>query len=355
MSRREREQPPVYSGPEITVTRPDADGQPVELLVAGTDEVRELPRWAKRSLAGAVALALLVSLGSEGVERWQDHRAEQRAADALVIRPGQSGGGGEGGLVQVAIGLRNEGPRPVRLRDPRLTAPGLEGIVGVTAPESVEPGTEGSLVATIEAVCPVPDLTATRFVVSVTAVAESGRDERLELDLTTVPTFLEQACRVPSPADDLQVEVDEARLDGDALRVRLSLETGSGGAGELTGVASALFDRVTSRTPLPLALPGVGGVGLELELQGLRCDVGAVRDVAEGRIVTLPLDLVVRGVDGSDRSVAGTGRGTRRGSSDPARGGLVVGRQLDGGSGPGGVALVKALLRLADRCPAPAS
>jgi hypothetical protein len=327
--------PPAYRGPEVTVTRPDDDGAPVELLEAGPDEPRELPRWAKRGIAAAVAGAVAVSVGSDLLDRWQEHRLEARQKDALQVRPGSLTGGDFQGEVSVVVGLRNDGPRAVRLRDPRVSAPGLEGVVGVTADETVPAGEEGSLSLRVEAACPPADLTGIRVVVSVTVVADSGRERQVELDVTSLPGLLERACRTPGPADDLRVEVDDAVRDGDALRVRLSLDVGDGGAGELVDVGTGLFDRVEVRGALPRVLPETGGVGVELLLGALRCDRGPYTgdpDPATDRAtLELPLDVTVRAL--RDRSVAGTGTGTRRGSADPARrvaepGGIVVGQEL---------------------------
>lgn len=320
--------------PRVTVTRPDADGRPVELLEVGSQDPRELPRWAKRSLAGAVAAVLLVSVGSDLVERWQQHRAEQRAADALVLRPGEGGGGPAGGQVTLSVGLRNDGPRPVRLRDPRLTADGLEGIVGVTAPEVVAAGAQASLAATVQAICPAADLTSTRVVVSVTAVAESGREERVELEVPSLQAMLEAACRAPSPADDLVVEVADARRDGGAIRVLVRVSTAAGAEGELVSVGSPVFGHTGFDGPVGLV--GVGSVEVGLLLSRPVCD--AVQPLPGGGGVRVPVDLVVRAV--TDRSGAGDGRGPRPDGSRPdltADGvGLVVGRDLAVDAGPAG-------------------
>lgn len=321
-------------GPPITVTRPDRDGRPTELLELGQEDQRELPRWAKLSLVGVVALAVVLSVGSDLLDRWQAHRLAERQADALQLAPGQSGGGTVGGQVQFTVGLRNDGPLPVRLRDPRLTAPGLEGIVGVTAPETVAPGAQADLVVTVDAVCPPADLTATRVVVAVTAVAPSGRERRIELDVTALPGLLEAACREPSPADDLLVEVASARRVGAALRVAVRLSTGSGAEGELVSVASPLF--AVSGLSGPVIVLGSGSIEIELVLSRPVCR--AAEPLPGGGGLRLPVDFVLRAV--TDRSGAGDGQGPRPDGSQPdldeSGPGLVVGRDLAVDGGPAG-------------------
>lgn len=311
--------------PPITVTRPDRDGRPTELLELGQDEPRQLPRWAKRTLVGAVVLAITLSVGSDLLDRWQAHRLAERQADALQLTPGQGGGGSIGGQVQFAVGLRNDGPLPVRLREPRLTAHGLEGIVGVTAPETVAPGAQADLVATVDAICPPVDLTATRVVVSVTAVAPSGRERRIELDVTALPGLLEEACRPPNPADELTLRVTGSRRVGAVVRVSLELSN-EAGQGALTGMSSPLF-RLTVRSRLPVPLNPFSTVRLELELAEPDCRVLRALPGGLSDGVGIPVDLVVQA--GADVSGAGSGRGPRPDGSDPdGRAGLVVGRDL---------------------------
>lgn len=296
-------------GPPVTVTRPDADGRPVELLELGPEEQRELPRWARRALAGAVAAALLVAVGAEVADRVEQHRLEQRAADALDLRPGEGSGGPLDGQVTLLVGLRNDGPRAVRLRDPRLTGTGLAGPVAVDAPDVVAAGAEASLSATLDAVCPAPDLTRSRVAMSVTAVADSGREQRVELEVTSLQALLEAACRRPGPADDLLVEVGSVRRDADALRVVLVLSTASGAEAELVAVSSPAF--AVGGVDGPVRVLGAGTIGIELVLSRPVCR--AVERLPGG--VRVPVALVVRAV--SDRSGAGDGQGPRFDGREP--------------------------------------
>lgn len=303
------ERPGEAPGPPVTVTRPDSDGRPVELLELGPEEPRELPRWARRALAGGVAVAVLVALGAEAADRWEQHRLEQRQADALELRPGEGSGGPLDGQVTLLVGLRNDGPRAVRLRDPRLTGTGLAGSVEVDAPELVAAGAEASLSATLDAVCPAPDLTASRVAMSVIAVADSGREQRVELEVTSLQALLEAACRRPGVADDLLVNVGSVRREGDALQVSLVLATASGAEAELVSVSSPVF--AVAGVDDPVRVLGAGSTGVELVLSRPLC--GAVEQLPAG--VRVPVALVVRAV--SDRSGAGDGQGPRFDGREP--------------------------------------
>ncbi|MDP3714289.1 MAG: hypothetical protein Q8R60_17585 [Mycobacteriales bacterium] len=333
----------------MTVTRPDVDGRPVELLELGPEEQRELPRWARRVLAGGVAAALVLAVGTEVADRVEQHRLEQRQADALDLRPGEGSGGPLDGQVTLSVGLRNDGPRAVRLRDPRLTAEGLEGDVSVTAPEVVAAGAQASLSATFDAVCPAPDLTTSRVSMSVTAIADSGREQRVELEVTSLQALLEAACRRPRPADDLLVEVGSVRRDGDALRVALVLSTGSGDEGELVAVSSRAF--AVGGFDGPVRVLGAGSTGIELVLSRPVC--GAVERLPGG--VRVPVALAVRAV--SDRSGAGDGQGPRFDGRQPdldaaGAAGVVADRDLavDAGVVGGELARLAAAL-VTDTCP----
>lgn len=305
-------------GPPVTVTRPDADGRPVELLELGPEEPRQLPRWARRALAGAVAAGVLVALGAEVADRVEQHRLEQREADALVLRPGEGSGGPLDGQVTLLVGLRNDGPRAVRLRDPRLTAPGLGATVEVDAPEVVEAGAEASLSVTLDRQCPAPDLSTGRVAMSVTAVADSGREERVELEVTSLQALLEAACRRSGPADDLLVNVGSVHRDGDALRVSLVLATASGAEAEVVAASSPAF--AVAGVDDPVRVLGAGSTAIVLVLSRPVC--GAVERSVVG--VRVPVAFVVRAV--SDRSGAGDGQGPRFDGSQP---------DLEASAGPG--------------------
>jgi hypothetical protein len=333
--------------PQVTVTRPDDDGRPVELLELGPEKVREVPSWVKRAVAGGLVVLVLLGVGGDLEDRWQRHRLAQQQADAVALVAGLSGGGPTGGGVDLAVGFRNDGPRALRLRDPRLEV--LDGAAAgisttdVTVPDTVAAGAEVSLTASVRAPCPPPDLAGRRVVASVTGVSESGREERIEVPVTSMQDLLEAACREPSSDGDVVVEVQEPRLDGDVLRVRLDVRLLAGGELVVVEVSSPSFEVAVRHG---VGLPPVSGIlGVELDLTRPRCDR---LEQNPGGSLVVPVQLVLRAIGGADTSGAGSGRGPRPDGRDPDQDGTthVVQRELAGDGGVAGSDLAVAAEQL---------